>query len=152
MKRVLLTLLFAVILTGCTSKSIPETDTEPVVQNSNETDYFEKKQECAKYMETAKRKAESITEHTEYNDTLNAGKESEFQKIFYSPQADSCMYILYTKAYINGIYKSITYSLYDALTGEEVYWTYGCIEISDDCDKTQLEGSNEFREILKEYE
>lgn len=149
MKKSLLAIVILLLtLSGCTREKTPVIENSIEGKTISESDLFERKKECAKYMEVATEKVKELT----YEITESAGKEAEFKKIFYSPKANSCLYTVYIKAYNNGLYQSTIYSVYDALSGEEIFWTYGCKEITDDCDKTGLEGSNEFRDFLREYE
>jgi len=148
MQKLLLAFTLLLLLTGCSKELPPTTENAIEPDTISESELFERKKECAKHIAIAKEKAEELT----IKITDNAGKDAEFQKIFYSKVENSCLYTIYTRAHQNGIYRSITFSVFDALSGEEIYWTYGCEEITDSCDKSMLEGSNELRAFLREHE
>ena len=149
MKKSLLTIIILIFtLNGCTKENTPVIESTIEPKRINESELFERKKECAKYTSTAEKQAAKLTQKI----TESVEKIAEFQKVFYSPKANSCLYTVYVKAYIDGFYQSTIYSVYDALSSEEIFWTYGCKEITDDCDKTELEASNELRKFLKEYE
>ncbi len=78
---------------------------------------FNKKQECAKYKLQLEKKLKE-----EYFESSQTGAQMShyLEKIFYSPKANSCLYIENEWTLINGKLTFEAYNLRDVLTGETI--------------------------------
>lgn len=115
MKKIFLLVTLIVTLIGCT--------------NSNDK-LFEKKQECAKYIDTIKTNLKEDSIAT-----------SILEEIFYSPSLGSCVYT-YKRIFYD--YKNLGYELYiiDHLSNKQLW--YGSSKPEDDID-------TQFRNELEKY-
>ncbi len=112
-KPFLLILITFFILTSCSN--LKESDNAGIAQQNVNSGLFEKKEACSKYQDGITEKLTSkyfYVEETRYEGYF------ELEKVFYSPKADSCLYIAKESDYKDGKLDSESFTLVDALTGE----------------------------------
>ena len=107
---------------------------------------FQKKQECQKYAPQIEKKLEASGS---YNSETGLQTFSHLEKTFYSPKANSCLYVAQEWWIIGGKPNSEIWTLVDALSGEAL--------LSDirEVNKNKPEYFSQqkaFEELLKDYE
>lgn len=139
MKKIVTAIFAITFLSGCAFNSSPSK------QVVNE-DLFSKKKECAKLQNEIEARIKR-----DYNGDIGNGDTqfAQFDKIFYSPQRNTCMYTMQISAYINSdLYE--THNLMDAFTNEKIETERGCYH--EKCKKTESQAWDDFYNKVKQYE
>lgn len=111
---------------------------------AEKNDLFEKKQDCQRY---EKEISEKVKSNNFYVAKTNANSYNYLQKIFYSPKANSCLYVYLEVTYVNEKREWDSFTLVDALTNNIISSNLIKWGESDYPAKKQ-----NFDDLIKEYE
>jgi len=116
----------------------------PQTSRLSDDDLFQKKQECQQYREQIEAK---LKELAFFNPDTGYQSTSFLEKLFFSPKANTCLYVVKEWGLVNKKLTWETLTLNDALTGEIL--TSSLREVGN---KDYLQRKQAFEEYLKDYE